>query len=213
MVIPRSLLNCHLCYTMSILSTLPKRLTVPARLIFKAAAEAKVPAILFGGAAAKINGMNRDTKDLDINMKSIGITLPSSFYTRVGSAKHRLTATFNRETNDAIRCDIVAHADIEKFLPYTALEEDIRYALPPLLLADKIRTYGERARGNDQKRSNDLDDITQMIDMMLEKQEVMPKELIDWILTKDVMERFWATVGPADAVTYKHFLELVKVPV
>lgn len=52
----------HLYSTFYIMSGLPPRLAIPARLIFQAAAQAKVPAILFGGAAAKLNGSTRDTK-------------------------------------------------------------------------------------------------------------------------------------------------------
>jgi hypothetical protein len=43
---------------------LPSRLLTPATLIFKAINDANVPAILFGGAAAKLNGARRETKVL-----------------------------------------------------------------------------------------------------------------------------------------------------
>jgi hypothetical protein len=42
---------------------LPPRLLTPAKLLFDAANKAKVPAILFGGVTANLNGGLRETKD------------------------------------------------------------------------------------------------------------------------------------------------------
>lgn len=44
------------------MSPLPQRLLTPAKLLFDAANKAGVPAILFGGAAANLNGGTRETK-------------------------------------------------------------------------------------------------------------------------------------------------------
>jgi hypothetical protein len=44
------------------MSPLPLRLLTPAKLLFDAANKAGVPAILFGGAAANLNGGMRETK-------------------------------------------------------------------------------------------------------------------------------------------------------
>ena len=105
-------------------------------------------------------------QDLDINATSLKFKddLSFKFYVRKGSSDTRLKATY-RNPSKFIKCDIVsdgAHL-VSKFLPYTG----IRYALPNLLLADKIRTYSARGTQQDRKRENDCTDILFLADRLM----------------------------------------------
>lgn len=116
---------------------------------------------------------------------------------------NRLTTTYTAVPNDHVRCDIAARGNIDALLPYTKESEGIRYASEALLLADKIRTVGDRALGNDSKRETDLTDLMLMASQM-EKQGIkMPQELIDMYLTEEVMERFWKASPASDHGTIK----------
>lgn len=144
---------------------------------------------MIGGGASRLNGTDHYTKvcnclinlfqlhtrpriprDLDIDVKSLKFLTkldPANFYTRAGSSTGRLTTTFMLNPNDHIKCDIAANSNIEMLQPFTKLNHDgIRYSSPTLLLACKIRTYGVRAMGNNEKRESDLHNILSMVDKM-----------------------------------------------
>lgn len=144
-------------------------------------------------------------------MKSLKIPLDSTkFTTREGSSSQRLKSTYIATHGDHIKCDFAAKHDIELFLPFTKVTANgIRYAAPPMLLADKIRTYGDRAKGADRKRETDLEDILQMIDQMGMGKEQMPQQLKELIITEAVMRRFWEVLPPEEIGMYREFLSLV----
>lgn len=155
-------------------------------------------------------------QDLDINVKSLDLRYKlddTTFYTRSeGHAVNRLTTTYVAVPNDHVRCDIAARGNIEALLPYTKEFDGIRYASEPLLLADKIRTVGQRAAGNDAKRDTDLEDVMTMASEMERQGMKMPQELIDMYLTEEDIQCFWEAVPPVERGTFKLFLEFVGIP-
>jgi len=172
---------------------LPSRLLTPATLLFKAMNEAHVPAILFGGAAVRLNGAQRETRDLDINVGALKFwqRLPAeTFYSRPSpSSSSRMRVTYMHPT-DAISCDIVAdHASLLPYLmKYTNTTTDgITYALPNLLVADKLRAYGQRGVQAEAKVVNDYLDILYLLQVMVNRGETMPVDLKQIIATDDVI--------------------------
>jgi hypothetical protein len=129
--------------------SLPQRLLTSAKLFFEAVSHTNVPAILIGGAATLL------LQDLDVNVTSLSFKdkPPSQFLSRMGSSNSRLHVTYLHPTQ-SIKLDVATdHAAlVPKVLRYTAVCDGIRYALPNLLLADKIKTYSERCARNDAKR-------------------------------------------------------------
>jgi len=98
-----------------------------------------------------------------------------------------------------------------KVLHHTAVHDGIRYALPSLLLADKIRTYSERRSRDDAKKDNDLTDIIFLIGSMVDASTTMPDDLKTLILTDDVLNNFWNALPDGEKATYKEFLGEIGV--
>lgn len=192
---------------------LPPRLVTPARLIFEAANKANVTAVLFGGAAAKLHGAKRDTKDLDINVSSLAFTtfLPNEFVCHPRTVDTRQHITWA----NTVKCDVATERTElvnDAFETYSCVTEDgIRYASANILLADKIRTYGQRPFQAVQKQHNDLDDVLQLIDVMRQKGDKMPGELKESILSEDVLRAFLERVPIEDHLVYRTFLEELDV--
>ncbi len=215
------------------MTALPPRLFVPAKLFFEAASAAKVPAILFGGAAMNLNGSPRETgvsivfpgfvqltvynspQDLDINVADLKIRkyLGSQFRHQPGSSNTRLRVTFVHDT-DAIRCDVASdHAHIlpTKLLQHTTVQQGICYALPRLLLVDKIRTYTQRSTNNDHKRAQDMSDILFCASAMADKGEKVPQELKDLYLNPGILRRFCEILDSGDEAILKDWLDEVGI--
>ncbi|ETW85307.1 hypothetical protein HETIRDRAFT_247078, partial [Heterobasidion irregulare TC 32-1] len=171
---------------------LSPRLVTPARLIFEAANGANVTAILFGGAAAKLHGAKRGTKDLDINVSSLGFAtfLPNEFVCHPRTVDTRQHITWA----NTVKCDVATERTElvnDAFETYSCVTEDgIRYASANILLADKIRTYGRRPFQAVQKQENDLYDVLQLIDVMRQKGDKMPDELKESILSENILRAF-----------------------
>lgn len=155
-------------------------------------------------------------QDLDLNVTSFSFKdhLSSQFSDRLGSSDSRLRLTYNHPSQ-AIKCDVATdHASlVAKVLPHTAVHDGIRYALPSLLLADKIRTYCGRRAGNDEKRDNDLIDIIFLVGLMIEANTAMPDDLKTLILTDDILNKFWNTLPDDEKPTYKEFLGDIGVAI
>jgi hypothetical protein len=86
-------------------------------------------------------------------------------------------------------------------MKYTDITADgIRFALPSLLLADKLRTYSERGVHGDTKRANDLTDIEYTLALMARRGDVMPEDLKQMIATDRVIRNFWGRISDDDKV-------------
>lgn len=84
---------------------------------------------------------------------------------------------------DSIKCDIATRKAglMPLFLKYCLTRDEsgtsIIYSKTELLLADKIRTYGERADKKNVKGATDLEDIRFCMTEMFVQNEKMPEEL------------------------------------
>ncbi|KAK0455476.1 uncharacterized protein EV420DRAFT_1272440 [Desarmillaria tabescens] len=198
---------------------LPERLMTPARLIFQAAVRAKVPAILVGGAAVSLNGSNRFTKmncDLDINVASFNFltqrsrfeppALPKEFSVRQVSATC-LNVTYMHPL-EAIRCDMSTNyaTALPSLMSYTRQVGHVRYAACNLLLAHKIRTYGDRWNGI--KLASDLEDIVFLVGLMMDRGERMPQVLRQLILTSDVLDSFRTALPESERLLFKFLADV-----
>jgi hypothetical protein len=142
---------------------------------------------------------------LDINvggsLKKFQTKLPKdTFLSRQGSSPTRLRVTFLHPTN-AIKCDIASDraAILPQLIKYTTVTPDgIRYALPNLLLADKLRTYGERSLQAEAKTVSDLLDIMHLLDVMWQKGDIIPEDLKQLIITENAVKVFWEKVPEGD---------------
>lgn len=123
-----------------------------------------------------------------------------------------MKATYMDPTHkDSIKCDIATRkADfMPLFLKYSLTKNEsgtsIIYPKIELLLADKIRTYGERADKKNSKGETDLEDIRFCTMEMFAQNKKMPEELkflytsehldqVVRILTSDEPEGEWDAV-------------------
>lgn len=153
-------------------------------------------------------------QDLDVNVTSFSFKdhLPSQFSAQLGSSESRLHVTYNHPSQ-SIKCDVATDRAslVVKVLHHTAVHEGIRYALPSLLLADKIRTYSERRSRDDAKRDNDLADIIFLLGSMVDTTTTMPDDLKTLILTDDVLNNFWNALPDDEKATYKEILDYIGV--
>ncbi|ETW76840.1 hypothetical protein HETIRDRAFT_328102 [Heterobasidion irregulare TC 32-1] len=196
--------------------TLPTRLLIPAKLIFEAASKANVRAVLFGGAAVNLHGAKRETKDIDINVTSFKFLdrLPAPpFDHRPGSAPTRRRLTYYHPT-DAIKCDLAINSTylVDGFLErYSEVTEDgVRYASADMLLADKIRTFGQRHAQNP-KRDSDLEDIGHLLGVLLDKNGKVPSEVMKAILDEMTLKAFWTVLPGEEHAVYRDFLTDVGI--
>jgi hypothetical protein len=138
--------------------------------------------------------------------------LSSQFSAQLGSSESRLHVTYNHPSQ-SIKCDVATDRAslVIKVLHHTAVHDGIRYALPSLLLADKIRTYSERRSRDDAKKDNDLTDIIFLIGSMVDASTTMPDDLKTLILTDDVLNNFWNALPDGEKATYKEFLGEIGV--
>ena len=90
-------------------------------------------------------------------------------------------------------------------------EDGIRYASANILLADKIRTYGQHPFQALEKQENDLYDVLQLINVMRQKGDKMPDELKESILSEDVLRAFLERVPIEDHLVYRTFLEELNI--
>lgn len=115
------------------------------------------------------------------------------FYVR--GEDNRLRATYGFETLGAVKVDMVAIGDgIHKLIPFTREYEGVRYASPHLLIADKIKTVGQRSWKKVGRILQDMADIQMMLNHLDGGDGRMPAELNQIFLTRSVMDRFWETV-------------------
>ena len=152
-------------------------------------------------------------QDLDINVSSLGFTtfLPNEFVCHPRTVDTRQHITWA----NTVKCDVATERTElvnDAFETYSCVTEDgIRYASANILLADKIRTYGQRPFQAVQKQHNDLDDVLQLIDVMRQKGDKMPGELKESILSEDVLRAFLERVPIEDHLVYRTFLEELDV--
>lgn len=135
--------------------------------------------------------------------------LPKEFSVRKVSAT-RLNVTYMHPL-EAIRCDMSTnHATVlPSLMPYTRQLGHIRYAACNLLLADKIRTYGDRWNGI--KLASDLEDIVFLVGLMMDRGERMPHVLRQLILTSDVLDSFRTALPESERLLFKSFLADVGI--
>lgn len=106
-----------------------------------------------------------------------------------------MIVTFKHPTG-AIKCDMATdHAAlVSTVMQFTAVNDGIHYALPNLLLADKIHTYGERRFADVGKRVNGLLDIERLLQIMMAKRQILPQDLKESILSGETLEAFFAVL-------------------
>ncbi|PAV19276.1 hypothetical protein PNOK_0420900 [Pyrrhoderma noxium] len=153
------------------MNALGARLYLPAKQFFKLANDAKVMAILVGGGASRLNGSNRFTKDLDINVSSFSFLKSykgDDFLIRQGSSRRMMVVTYKSTDRDlSVRCDVGLHTDIERLLPYTKVDEasGISWDSPKmpqelkhlLLSKDVVDAFWQQIRSNHPDQGNFLD--------------------------------------------------------
>ncbi|KAK0195142.1 hypothetical protein F5146DRAFT_273517 [Armillaria mellea] len=112
---------------------------------------------------------------------------------------------------EAIRCGMSTnHATVfPPLMPYTRQLGDIRYAACNLLLADKIRTYGDR--WNSIKLASDLEDIVFLVGLMMDRGERMSHVLRQLVLTSDVLDSFRMALPESERLLFKAFLADVGI--
>jgi len=115
-------------FDMSI-NNLPQRLSTPAKLLFQAAKEAKVFAVMVGGAASIFHGCDRETKDLDIDVSDITAfadKIPKDLFDIRFDPKrsNRLSVTFKHKT-EAVSVDISSEKiNLWKYFKKYTVEDD-----------------------------------------------------------------------------------------
>jgi hypothetical protein len=98
-------------------------------------------------------------------------------------------------------------------MKYTGTTDGITYALPNLLLADKLRTYGQRSVQAETKLYNDLNDIVYMLHIMVGRREIMPEDLKQLIATDYTIRTFWARVPEPEKASLRGLLAAVGIMV
>ncbi|KAH7884838.1 hypothetical protein F5I97DRAFT_1831190 [Phlebopus sp. FC_14] len=180
---------------------LPTRLLNPAKAIFSELKTENIDAILMGGAAVIMNGVSRQTKDLDINVASFGFRErlhADQWLVSAGSSPERMRATYLHPTQ-AVKCDIATRPTIRSLLPYTVEQHGIRFAKPNLLVADKICAYVERKEVAVEKTSQDVADIVTLIEMMVDQGVTMPDNLKQMYLGETMLQAFAARLQKDDS--------------
>lgn len=89
---------------------------------------------------------------------------------------------------------------LPSLMPYTRQLGHVRYTACNLLLADKIRTYGDRWNGV--KLASDLEDIIFLVGLMMDKGERMPHVLRQLILTPNVLDSFWKALPESERLLF-----------
>ena len=100
---------------------------------------------------------------------------------------------------------------LEKYSEVT--EEGVRYASADILLADKIRTFGQRHVQNDAKRDSDLEDIGHLLGVLLDKNEKIPSEVMEAILDEATLKAFWKALPGEEHAAYRDFLADVGIAI
>lgn len=114
---------------------------------------------------------------------------------------------------DSVRCDIASDnaAIIPRLLKYTAVLDGVCYALPVLLLVDKIRTYGERGEKVVRKRECDAEDIFFLLGLLIDAEETVPDDLREMILPVHSLARFWDALPASERLLYEDFFAQVGI--
>jgi hypothetical protein len=186
------------------MSNLPSRLYPIAKLIFDSLNKSGSQGIIFGGAAAAMNGSTRQTKagfipspwlieqylsliiyliqDVDIDVTAFPKIENSDIVKVKGPDSNKMMkVSYLAIENQAVKCDIGGkRVDLMPlFLRHSITDEahGITCASPSLLLADKISTVADRGDRIGTKRVSDMEDITFCIQKMYDNSEKMPSEL------------------------------------
>ncbi|KAF4583614.1 hypothetical protein EYR38_002369 [Pleurotus pulmonarius] len=173
-----------------------------------------------GGGASILQGNDRYTRDLDINVLDMNDRLIADM-TAAGisirpnkKTPQRWSATVPETTSgakDATSIDIAWKPEIRDLFEHTDIVDGVTVAGLHLLLVDKIRTASRRGRGQDQKIINDMSDIFFCLcEMEGRKAAVIPDKL-KVSLTPEVWAEFWKraeeTQGSlGDIGTYREWL-------
>lgn len=123
----------------------------------------------------------------------------------------------NPEIEEPVACDVhIYDPELPEslLLKYSSVGQDgSRIADRSVLLAMKIRSYGERSRNNDGKRVTDLEDIIQLFDWMEEAKENIPEDIVNGVLTPNCLRKFKEVAFPDDTATVFTYLADVGVNV
>ncbi|KAJ3505435.1 hypothetical protein NLJ89_g7414 [Agrocybe chaxingu] len=182
--------------------SLSRALHIAAWNIFDRLNAANIPAYLLGGAAIQLNGGDRYTKDLDLNAITVDLRkrLSADFlFSVTGVDRARMTYLGGERP---IRCDLRVQRSppMKVVLPYTTVTEDgIRYALPSLLLATKLRAMGERNENiHSGKLDSDAVDVEFCVGKMLAEEAKMPDLLKAAYITEAGVQMYLAIASQSD---------------
>ncbi|KAG6828970.1 hypothetical protein H0H92_006152 [Tricholoma furcatifolium] len=185
-----------------------------------------IKGVIVGGAAVMYLGGMRATRDIDMKVSRfpdfrsypfLNVRIPYSImrvtYTPPEGAEER--SAVRLELNAPPKNNAAAMAEVDLYHRYSLeprdpLERGIRYANAQLLLADKIRTHGDRGHWNDAKWSTDLEDIQFLVGNMFENDLSMPQELKQ-LYTEEVWNTTKNGLRQMDSVYGQDTIELAEM--
>ncbi|TDL21022.1 hypothetical protein BD410DRAFT_829253 [Rickenella mellea] len=194
--------------------TLRSQLLSPVQAFFRLAHKANVTAILIGGGAAMLNGSQRQTRDLDINISKKFALPTGQFYTRTDrdNRDNRWKVTYIAKPEEFTKIDIAVRTDIDRILPYTERLGHIVYSRADLLAVAKIRTIAERAERAAAKRQTDLLDLEACLSSLMERGMSVCEELWRLYLPEATMKEFWRQVPEEEHAVLKDCFQEVGIP-